>query len=130
MKRKILYISLIIFVSIMLFAAFAIKNIKTENPMALIYKDGKLIKTIDLSSISEPYEFVVTGSEGEENIVHAEKGKVCIISASCPDKICVNRGYISGGSVPIVCLPNEVVIKVEGSDGAANAANAADAAVG
>ena len=38
-------------------------------------------------------------------------------SADCPDKICVDTGWIGGDrkSVPIVCLPNRLVIEFEKS---------------
>ena len=34
--------------------------------------------------------------------------------ASCPDKICVDRGWIDNGVIPIVCLPNKLTIEIRG----------------
>ncbi|MBQ2093605.1 MAG: NusG domain II-containing protein, partial [Ruminococcus sp.] len=31
--------------------------------------------------------------------------------AECPDKTCVNMGWLSSASMPIVCLPNHLVIE-------------------
>ena len=33
--------------------------------------------------------------------------------ADCPDKDCVNQGWISRPGQMIVCLPNRLVIKIE-----------------
>ncbi|HRR92028.1 MAG TPA: NusG domain II-containing protein [bacterium] len=40
--------------------------------------------------------------------------KVRILSSPCPDKLCVKQGYISESGQVIICLPNRVVIKIEG----------------
>ena len=43
-------------------------------------------------------------------------GDLCVTSASCPDGICVNHGYLSARAGPIVCLPNRLVIQYRSSD--------------
>ena len=35
-------------------------------------------------------------------------------SADCPDQVCVHQGWISDSTVPIVCLPHQVIIEVTG----------------
>lgn len=42
-------------------------------------------------------------------------GKVGMIYADCPDKICLKQGEISFSNQTIVCLPNGVVIEVSKS---------------
>jgi hypothetical protein len=37
---------------------------------------------------------------------------LAIVSASCPDQICVHQGFISTSLLPITCLPNRLVIRV------------------
>lgn len=123
MKRKFLYAILIIIITILILVSFLIYNIGRNDPKAEIYKDGKLIKTIELSENMEPVEFTVTGENGEKNNILAENGSIRVISASCPDKICVNQGFISDGVVPIVCLPNRLVIEIKGGEDQADAAS-------
>ena len=77
-----------------------------------IYQDGVLIRSFDLSAVTEPYSFVVE-SGAKENTVNFEHGRVCMADANCPDKLCVRQGWVSNGSVPIVCLPHRVVIRLE-----------------
>ena len=89
-----------------------------------IYQDGKRIKQIHLDTVTTPYEFTIESDNGGYNIVSVEQGRICITNASCPDHVCVNTGWISDGAIPIVCLPNELVIQadsngVDSIDGAA-----------
>ncbi len=51
--------------------------------------------------------------DGEYNDILVENGKIRIADASCPDKLCVNMGYISEPLMPITCLPNHLVIRIE-----------------
>ena len=74
--------------------------------------DGKVIKRINLDTVTSPYEFTVTGERGS-NTVRVESGRICVVDASCPDHVCVNTGWISDGAIPIVCLPNKLVIQVD-----------------
>ncbi|MCD7905516.1 MAG: NusG domain II-containing protein [Clostridiales bacterium] len=96
-------------------------NMKYEGAVAKIYSDGKLVETVELEKVSEGYEFTVECEDGE-NTVRVEQGKICVISASCPDKVCVNQGWISDGVMPVVCLPNKLVIEIEGAEAEADAA--------
>ena len=41
-----------------------------------------------------------------------EKGQISMLEADCPDKVCVKQGAISDGARPIICLPNNVLIKL------------------
>lgn len=80
--------------------------------MVSVTQDGKVIKRINLDTVTSPYEFVVTGENGS-NTVRVEQGRICVTDASCPDHVCVNTGWISDGAIPIVCLPNKLVIQVD-----------------
>ncbi|MBE7050997.1 MAG: NusG domain II-containing protein [Ruminococcaceae bacterium] len=74
---------------------------------ACIYEDGKLLHKIDLSTVSKPYSIELAG-----NVILIEKEQVSIIEADCPDKLCIKQGAITNGARPIVCLPNNVVVKL------------------
>ena len=78
-----------------------------------VYRHGELVKKIHLDTVTTPYTFTV-GDEEHYNVVSVEQGRICVSEASCPDHVCMKTGWISDGAVPIVCLPNELVIKVEG----------------
>ncbi|MBD3285019.1 NusG domain II-containing protein [candidate division WOR-3 bacterium] len=55
----------------------------------------------------------VSGPAGETKI-KIEDGSVWVAQASCPRKLCVRQGKISRTGRSIVCLPNRIVITIEG----------------
>ena len=75
---------------------------------ALVYSDGKLVRTIDLK---EDGEYTIQNGE-EWNVLTVEDGKIRVSSASCRKQECVHQGASDHGA-PIVCLPNHLVIKFE-----------------
>lgn len=81
--------------------------------VARIYQDGALVREIDLDRLSAPLTFTVE-FQGRTNTVTAEPGRIRVESADCPDQVCVDQGWISDGTVPVVCLPNRLVIQIEG----------------
>ncbi|MCD8237908.1 MAG: NusG domain II-containing protein [Clostridiales bacterium] len=122
MKKRFVYLGLFALVLILAITCFYFYGVKKEQGVrALIYKDGELIKTVSLEDVSEAYEFEIRGGDSF-NLIRVEEGRIRVVSASCPDKVCVNSGYISDGVMPIVCLPNKLVIEIEGAEGAADGA--------
>lgn len=115
-KRKNLIIILILIGIIIISLSFmAIRKHETQsNKIARVYQNGVIVKEIKLDNLTEPIEFDVIGDNGKVNTIRAEKGRVRMLHADCPDKICVNQGWIESGIVPIVCLPNKVTIEISG----------------
>lgn len=93
---------------------FALRNAEQESPTAEVIQNGKLLRSVPLS---ENTEFTVTCADGY-NTVTVKDGAVMITSADCPDKVCVRTGAISGGAVPIVCLPHRLEIRIVNGNGA------------
>nr|WP_318684815.1 NusG domain II-containing protein [uncultured Acetatifactor sp.] len=91
---------------------------KEEGVTADVYQDGVLIESIDLSAVPESYTLTVTGENGCTNVVEVRPGSIGIISADCPDQICVRQGFIGSPLLPITCLPNKLVIQLRGHDAA------------
>lgn len=99
----------------LLTAWIIISNTKTSNTIAKVYQDGKEIYSADLSKVTEPYTHEVTGTHGEHNVVLVEPGRISMKEANCPDQICVHTGAIDSGLLPITCLPNRVIVRIEGT---------------
>jgi heptaprenyl diphosphate synthase len=58
------------------------------------------------------YEVKNSETDGD-NVFVIDSDGAYMESASCPDKICVNEGTITGGStVPVTCLPNKLTMQV------------------
>ena len=94
------------------FGSDIISSDKETQIIADIYQDGTLLQSIRLDTITEAYTFIVTGENDAENKIEVRPGSIGILSASCPDKLCVHQGFISNSLLPITCLPNRLVIQV------------------
>lgn len=88
----------------------------TEHPVARVTRDGVLREEIDLNRVEEPYSLTLEDGSGT-NTVLVEPGRIRIAEADCPDQVCVNQGWISDGTVPIVCLPHRLMIEIVGAGG-------------
>ena len=54
----------------------------------------------------------------ETNRLIIEDGQVDMIEADCPDQICVEHISISKNKETIVCLPNKVIVEIDGGEDA------------
>ena len=98
-------------------AAFLLlRDGRTEHPVARITRGGVLLEEIELDTVSESYSFVLEDSLGS-NTVLVEHGRIRVSAADCPDQVCVNQGFISDGTVTIVCLPHRLIVEIVGGGG-------------
>ena len=75
-----------------------------------VYQDGALVKTIYLPHTGETETFEVFGTAGG-NTIEVSKDGVRVVSADCPDQVCVLHGPLRRTGGPIVCLPNRLSIE-------------------
>lgn len=97
-----------------------ISNVSSQSLVVGIYKDGSIVEKIDLNSATGEREITLSGEYGD-NVILVSNGHIEMKSADCPDKLCIEHGELKSSSSPIVCLPNKVVIKFEGSTDGADA---------
>ena len=92
-------------------AAFALIFFLTrkEGAYAAVMKNGTEIARYALSAEGE---YPITDGETVTNLWVIRGGKAEIAEATCPDQICVNHRAVSKAGETIVCLPQEVVIKI------------------
>ena len=84
---------------------------RQSGAMVQITQDGQVVGTY---SLQQPRTLRYESQDGGYNIVVIADGKVRVSEASCPDQVCVDQGWISDGTVPVVCLPSRLVIQIEG----------------
>ncbi len=65
-------------------------------------------------ALSKDQILEIEGFDGHTEI-EIKDGKVRVLSSSCKNKDCIKRGTIEKNGESIVCLPNKVVIMIEGS---------------
>ncbi len=103
----------VLLVAISLFFAFKLLNNDNGN-YVVITVDGN---TYGSYSLEENRTVEITDKAGKTtNILKITDGKAKMIKASCPDLICVHQKEISLVNESIICLPNKVVIKIEGEN--------------
>ncbi len=89
----------------------AISVFKTkENAVVTVYKGDRLWGEY-------PFDEDRVIKVDEHNTFQIKAGKVSMIHADCPDKRCVKQGSTS--KLPIVCLPNKLVIQIKSHKGEA-----------
>jgi len=56
--------------------------------------------------------------EGEKGrvVIQVKDGGVRVVESSCLQKICVNTGWIERPGQNIICLPNKVLVTIEGKE--------------
>jgi len=84
--------------------------------IAYIYSDGELVKQIDLRGAGD-LSFEIKSPTGGTNTVTVKDGDICVSHADCPNGLCVKQGFAKRAGVPIVCLPNKLVIIVKNKTG-------------
>ena len=110
-KTWIIIFALLFILSIALYALLS--EYKPRGSIAVIRKNGEVYDRIDLSAVTKPYEIRI-GNEHGYNIVLVSPGSVAVVSADCPDHICIKRGEIKTPGLPIVCLPHKLTVEIEG----------------
>lgn len=63
-------------------------------------------------NLSENITHTIELENGGHNTFQIKDGYVEMLDASCPDKICVKHKKIHYSNEDIVCLPNQIIIKI------------------
>ena len=63
-------------------------------------------------AVNATYE--IPNEDGRVNIIRVENGEVYMQEANCRDGLCIRQGRMKNTAKTIVCLPNEVVVSLEG----------------
>lgn len=108
-RNDIILISAILLISLV-FTVILYKGMRNGDRIT-VYVDSKTVGEYPLESDGT---IVIEGYNGGHNTLTVENGYAFMSDASCPDKLCIHQGRISGEGQMIVCLPNRVIIKVTG----------------
>ncbi len=83
--------------------------------IAVVRVDGEEILRVNLSTVTQEYDYDVDTEYGH-NTIHIAPGCISVSEADCPDGICVAQGAISSSGVPIICMPHHLTVKIESDD--------------
>ena len=79
---------------------------------AVVTVDGQVYGTYNLL---EDQEIQVVQDDDHMNYITIKDGTVSMTFSTCKNQVCVNTGTISETMDSIVCLPNKVMIEIQGS---------------
>lgn len=75
-----------------------------------IIQDGRVLEEY---AADKNFSKIVNITEGEfQNTIEIKDGEVRMLSANCPDKLCVKSHPISKNGEMIVCLPHRLYVKI------------------
>jgi len=80
---------------------------KPDGAAAEVILDGKVVMTVDLTK-----DQTFSLPEKPNVVFQVKNNAIAFIESDCPDKICVNTGFISKPGQMAVCLPNHLMLKV------------------
>ncbi len=90
---------------------------KDQNENIVIMVGNKVEKRIPLNrNESKTYDFNFNNHIGQ---VEVKNGRVRMLPMSqeiCPKSICSNTGWIETTYQSIVCLPNQIIVRIEGTN--------------
>ncbi|MDO4632797.1 MAG: NusG domain II-containing protein [Eubacteriales bacterium] len=88
-------------------------TLQEDGTYAIVQVNGEVAAKMPLSKDNS---MVVGDGKKDYNIVEVKDGKVRMNDADCPDKICVNTGWVSDSGSVIACLPHGVIVIVANDD--------------
>ncbi len=86
----------------------------TGGDKAIVTVDGQLYGTY---SLAQDQTIEVVQDTGHTNHITIKDGVVSMTFSTCKNQVCVDTGAISETKDSIVCLPNKVMIEIQGSKG-------------
>lgn len=85
---------------------------REKGAVAVLYVDG--VRT-EAYPLSQDREIRIDSRDGTSyNILVISHGRADVTEAGCPDGTCVNMHPISHSGETIICLPNRLVVQIEG----------------
>lgn len=109
-KNDFLAIGIVAAIAILVSVIFWTSVGAEEGSMLSVYQEGALKKELSLDS---DVEFVIEGDY--KNVITIKDGKAAITESDCPGTDCVHSGWIHEAGRSIVCLPNRVELRIEGT---------------
>lgn len=83
-----------------------------------VVRDGEVLYSFDLRTAED--QSIRIEYKDSYNIIEIFEGKIRVSEAGCPDKTCINMGWLKNGA-PVVCLPNRLEIRFAKDSGEVDA---------
>ncbi|MGE5574203.1 MAG: NusG domain II-containing protein [Bacteroidota bacterium] len=120
LKRADIILAIVIVAVAAVFVAGRSLGLDTDQGAAgarkvVIELNSKHFRTVPFSQVTGVMTVDVPAGRGHTVAVEiAGDGRARVSDSDCPDKVCVRTGWIERPGEAIVCLPNRVVVKIQG----------------
>ena len=112
-KKDAVFLGLLLIIAILIFFCTNYYQKETGAMVTVtVTVDGKVYGNYDLE---KEQTIDIKAGDKTTNILKISDGKAKMLTADCPDQLCVHQQAISKESQTIVCLPNKVVAEVTGN---------------
>ena len=95
-------------------ASFVSLGGDAQGERVVVEREGRVLFTAPLG---ENRTVSLSGPLGE-TVLSVHDGRAGIEAASCPNKVCMGMGKIDRAGELVACVPNELLIRIEGTSGA------------
>ncbi len=109
-KRDIIIIAAALLLALALYAVSQL-TLGTQAAQVVVTVGGEEVLRRPLA-VSDTYE--IRQDDGDVNIIAVQNGAVFMQEANCRDGLCIRQGKMKNAAKTIVCLPHELVVRLEG----------------
>ncbi|MGB4984721.1 MAG: NusG domain II-containing protein [Erysipelotrichaceae bacterium] len=104
------YMFIVIIMAISVYVAFFffIDNTNQNNKQAIVEYKGKEVLRIDLTIDGQ---YVVSGTLGDV-VIEVQDQQIRVTKETSNYHLCSYQGFVSNNAIPIICLPNDIVITI------------------
>jgi len=81
-----------------------------DKSVAIVSVRGEDVRTLPLDAPDGMFTFT---DGGVTYTLERKETAIAMAVIDCPDQICVRTGFIRDGHIPIACLPNRLIVRVE-----------------
>ena len=109
-KKDIILIAAALVLAAALYAVSQL-TLGTQAAQVVVTVGGEEVLRRPLA-VSDTYE--IAQENGDVNIIRVENGAVFMQEANCRDGLCIRQGKMKNAAKTIVCLPHELVVRLDG----------------
>ena len=111
-RRDLIIVGILLLAALLLFVLVRLGQEESTgtDAVAVVSVDGEEVGRYPLSE-----DGVFSLNDGS-NILTVKDGEAWVSEANCPDKICMGMGKISRNAEFIACLPNRLIVVIEGGE--------------
>lgn len=109
-KKDMILVGAALLVALVLYAVSQV-TLGTQAAQVVVTVGGEEVLRRPLA-MSDTYE--IAQENGDVNIIRVENGTVFMLEANCRDGLCIRQGRMKNAAKTIVCLPHELVVRLDG----------------